>query len=226
MSRRRRTCPWPACCVSSSGRFICPARAREAIAQRDRRRHGQDRGPGRADHLAVSGGNQQKVVIGKVLLTEPRVLLLDEPTRGIDVGAKAEIFALMFRRGAQGPGGPVRHLRGREALHAPSHRIVVMRQGPHRRASSTRARPPGRDHGRLGEAGRPTSSAIGSSRMTDTAPDPRPAHDATAPPGRRPAPKTRPSTRCCSRAARFIALIVIIVVFSLAVATTSSPPTT
>jgi erythritol transport system ATP-binding protein len=44
---------------------------------------------------SLSGGNQQKVVIGKVLLTEPRVLLLDEPTRGIDVGAKADIFTLM-----------------------------------------------------------------------------------------------------------------------------------
>jgi erythritol transport system ATP-binding protein len=41
---------------------------------------------------ALSGGNQQKVVIGKALLTKPKVLLLDEPSRGIDIGAKAEVF--------------------------------------------------------------------------------------------------------------------------------------
>ncbi len=43
----------------------------------------------------LSGGNQQKVVLGKVLLTEPRVIFLDEPTRGIDVGAKIEIYEII-----------------------------------------------------------------------------------------------------------------------------------
>ena len=43
----------------------------------------------------LSGGNQQKVVLGKWLAIQPRVLFLDEPTRGIDVGAKQEIYKLM-----------------------------------------------------------------------------------------------------------------------------------
>jgi erythritol transport system ATP-binding protein len=51
---------------------------------------------------ALSGGNQQKVVIAKSLLTEPRVLMLDEPTRGIDVGAKAEIFEIMNQLAEKG----------------------------------------------------------------------------------------------------------------------------
>jgi ABC-type sugar transport system ATPase subunit len=44
---------------------------------------------------SLSGGNQQKAIIGRWLLAEPKVLLLDDPTRGIDVGAKAELYRLM-----------------------------------------------------------------------------------------------------------------------------------
>lgn len=50
----------------------------------------------------LSGGNQQKVVIGKILMTEPEVILLDEPTRGIDVGAKLEVYELINRLTAEG----------------------------------------------------------------------------------------------------------------------------
>lgn len=51
---------------------------------------------------ALSGGNQQKAVLAKMLLTRPRVLILDEPTRGVDVGAKFEIYKLMLELAAQG----------------------------------------------------------------------------------------------------------------------------
>ncbi len=52
--------------------------------------------------LNLSGGNQQKVVLGKWLSMEPKVMILDEPTRGIDVGAKAEIYRLMRALAEQG----------------------------------------------------------------------------------------------------------------------------
>jgi erythritol transport system ATP-binding protein len=53
---------------------------------------------------SLSGGNQQKVVIGRATMSRPRVLLMDEPTRGIDVGAKAEILETMRRLAADGLG--------------------------------------------------------------------------------------------------------------------------
>ncbi|PWE53248.1 sugar ABC transporter ATP-binding protein [Metarhizobium album] len=51
---------------------------------------------------SMSGGNQQKVVIGKALMTGPKVLLMDEPSRGIDVGAKADVFRTMRRLASEG----------------------------------------------------------------------------------------------------------------------------
>ena len=52
----------------------------------------------------LSGGNQQKVVLSKWLFTDPKVLILDEPTRGIDVGAKFEIYNIMNELAGQGHG--------------------------------------------------------------------------------------------------------------------------
>ncbi len=54
------------------------------------------------DVTSMSGGNQQKVVIGKALMTSPKVLLMDEPSRGIDVGAKADVFRTMRRLAGEG----------------------------------------------------------------------------------------------------------------------------
>jgi ribose transport system ATP-binding protein len=76
----------------------------------------------------LSGGNQQKIVIGKWLATEPRVLLLDEPTRGIDVGAKQEIYQIVFRLAEQGLGIVVVSSELPELLLL-SDRILVMCEG-------------------------------------------------------------------------------------------------
>jgi ribose transport system ATP-binding protein len=76
----------------------------------------------------LSGGNQQKVVIGKWLATEPRILLLDEPTRGIDIGAKQDIYRLIFDFAARGLGIVVVTSEMPELLLL-SDRILVMCEG-------------------------------------------------------------------------------------------------
>jgi ribose transport system ATP-binding protein len=78
--------------------------------------------------MYLSGGNQQKVVIAKWLMTEPRVLILDEPTRGIDVGAKAEIYALMSQLAKRGIGILLISSELPEIV-GMSDRIIVMREG-------------------------------------------------------------------------------------------------
>ncbi|MBN2003844.1 MAG: sugar ABC transporter ATP-binding protein [Anaerolineae bacterium] len=77
---------------------------------------------------ALSGGNQQKVVVAKGLLTHPKVLLLDEPTRGIDVGAKSEIFEIINRLAAQQYGVIFVSSELKEIL-AMADRILVMSKG-------------------------------------------------------------------------------------------------
>jgi ABC-type sugar transport system ATPase subunit len=76
----------------------------------------------------LSGGNQQKVILAKWLLTDPSVILLDEPTRGIDVAAKAEIYRLMDEWTARGKAVVLITSELPELL-AMSDRILVMRQG-------------------------------------------------------------------------------------------------
>lgn len=76
----------------------------------------------------LSGGNQQKVVLAKWLLAQPAVLILDEPTRGVDVGAKAEIHAVLRRAAAQGMAVIIVSSDLPELL-AVSHRIVVLSKG-------------------------------------------------------------------------------------------------
>jgi ribose transport system ATP-binding protein len=87
------------------------------------------RTPGREQQVVnLSGGNQQKVVIAKWLAGHPRVLILDEPTRGIDVGAKAEVHAIVSHLAEQGVGILMISSDLPEVL-AMSDRVLVMRQG-------------------------------------------------------------------------------------------------
>ena len=78
--------------------------------------------------LNLSGGNQQKVVLSKWLFAQPQMLILDEPTRGIDVGAKVEIYNLMNRLTARGAGIIMISSELPELL-GMSDRILVMHRG-------------------------------------------------------------------------------------------------
>ncbi len=109
----------------------------------------------------LSGGNQQKVVIGKWLATAPRVLLLDEPTRGIDVGAKQEIYQLILQLASQGLGIVIVSSEMPELLLL-SDRVLVMCEGRQTGLLSAaeateeaimRLAAPGLDTAAVGEAG-------------------------------------------------------------------------
>lgn len=76
----------------------------------------------------LSGGNQQKVMLSKWLNTRPQILILDEPTRGIDVGAKAEVHQIINELAGQGLGIIMISSDMPEVL-AMSDRILVMREG-------------------------------------------------------------------------------------------------
>ena len=77
---------------------------------------------------SLSGGNQQKVVIGKWLMARPKVLIVDEPTRGIDVGAKFEVYTILGGL-AQAGSGILFISSELEELMGVAHRIVVMNRG-------------------------------------------------------------------------------------------------
>jgi ABC-type sugar transport system ATPase subunit len=77
---------------------------------------------------SLSGGNQQKVVLARWLAIDPRVFLLDEPTKGVDVGAKDEIHDIIRRKALDGAACLVVSSDLPEIL-AIAHRVVVMREG-------------------------------------------------------------------------------------------------
>ena len=76
----------------------------------------------------LSGGNQQKALVARWLLTEPEILILDEPTRGIDVGAKAEIYSLISELASAGKAIIMISSELPEIL-GMSDRIIVMHEG-------------------------------------------------------------------------------------------------
>lgn len=91
-----------ACLKKISGRFFTNRSKERASAERMMDKLNIKAPSAASDAGTLSGGNQQKVVLAKWLLTEPKVLLLDEPTRGIDVGAKQEIYAEINRLAEEG----------------------------------------------------------------------------------------------------------------------------
>ncbi len=111
----------------SWGPFLRPRQ--EAAAVEEQMRRFQVRAAGASQAVKdLSGGNQQKVVIARALLTRPSVLILDEPTRGIDVGAKAEIYALIESLAREGMAILLISSEMNEILSL-SDRILVMREG-------------------------------------------------------------------------------------------------
>ena len=107
--------------------FLSRPRERSLVDEAIRDVHVKTAGGG-APIGSLSGGNQQKVVIGKMLMTNPKVILLDEPSRGIDVGAKAEVFRLLTERAARGLAVLFSTSELNECLSI-AHRIIVMRRG-------------------------------------------------------------------------------------------------
>ena len=111
------------------GSPFVPSRSRERALVSDYIKSLRIRTPHMEQRVsALSGGNQQKVVIARWLATKPKVLILDEPTRGIDVGAKAEVHALIARLAEQGVAILMISSELPEIL-GMSHRILVMRGG-------------------------------------------------------------------------------------------------
>jgi ribose transport system ATP-binding protein len=76
----------------------------------------------------LSGGNQQKVLLARWLRLRPRILILDEPTQGVDVGTKPEIYALLRRAAAEGTGVLVCSTDGEELVEV-ADRVVVLGRG-------------------------------------------------------------------------------------------------
>ncbi|ATY11326.1 sugar ABC transporter ATP-binding protein [Amycolatopsis sp. AA4] len=115
--------------VDRLARFgIVPGRRERTVAGKEAGRLGVKLGSLADPVGSLSGGNQQKVVLGRALLTEPVLLLLDEPTRGVDVGAKAEIYRLLGEAARSGVGVLLASSEPAELVGV-CDRVVVLRGG-------------------------------------------------------------------------------------------------
>jgi ribose transport system ATP-binding protein len=108
--------------------FVRPGRERAAAADLVQRLGIKTPDASRTATLHLSGGNQQKVVLAKWLLTLPKVLLLDEPTKGIDIAGKTDIYRLIEQLAANGLAIVLVSSELPELL-ALSDRILVLREG-------------------------------------------------------------------------------------------------
>lgn len=111
----------------SRGGWLSRRRERDAFAEQRERLGIRASGPAQLTRQ-LSGGNQQKIVLGKWLRTSPAVLLLDEPTRGVDVGAKSEIYDIIAQLAAEGMSIIVASSELPEVIGI-SHRVLVCRGG-------------------------------------------------------------------------------------------------
>lgn len=118
--------------LSSLGRYVRAAWLSPSAEDRSASEMSAElriKSPGLGHSIAcLSGGNQQKVVMAKCLLTRPRVLLLDEPTRGVDVGAKREIHAIV-RRLADSGIGVILASSELDEIRATADRVAVLSRG-------------------------------------------------------------------------------------------------
>ena len=147
---------------------------------------------------SLSGGNQQRAIFGRAFATRPRLLLLDEPTRGVDVGAKAEIYELIDRAAADGMAVLVASSE-LEELQLICHRIAVMNHGavaamlPHRDATKERIMTAAAGRAQVtARRARTCRHEPHERNLTMTA-------QSTVPPPETPtaAPAGRPATGCC-----------------------------
>ena len=107
--------------------FLDPGKERKRVVEMGRRVRLKASGPWQKVRT-LSGGNQQKVLLARAVAGAPRVLLLDEPTRGVDVAAKFDIYAFLREVTAAGPGAVVVSSDHEELLRLCS-RVAVLREG-------------------------------------------------------------------------------------------------